>query len=103
MMVNELELEEYKKTVQTIIDKYLPEDKRFSVKDFSEEWLYYIASLFLEKNPEKREEIYQEIEAKKKEADENEDKDDEIGEIGKGTTIKLRRRVVEMNLLGVFG
>lgn len=69
-MVNELELEEYKKTVQTIIDKYLPEDKRFSVKDFSEEWLYYIASLFLEKNPEKREEIYQEIEAKKKEAEE---------------------------------
>jgi hypothetical protein len=36
-MVNKNELEEYKTTVQNIIDKYLPEDKRFSVKDFTEE------------------------------------------------------------------
>ena len=69
-MVSETDLEEYKKTVQNIIDKYLPEDKRFSVMDFSEEWLYYIASLFLEKDPKKREKIYKEIEIKKVEAEE---------------------------------
>jgi len=68
-MVNKEELEEYKKTVQDIIDKYLPEDKRFSVKNFTQEWLYYLASLFLEKNPEKRKEIYKEIEIKKNEAE----------------------------------
>ncbi len=68
-MVNKNELEEYKTTVQNIIDKYLPEDKRFSVKDFTEEWLYYLASLFLEKDPEKRKEIYKEIEIKKNEAE----------------------------------
>lgn len=68
-MVNKNELEEYKTTVQNIIDKYLPEDKRFSVKDFTEEWLYYLASLFLEKDPEKRKKIYKEIEIKKNEAE----------------------------------
>ncbi len=68
-MVNKEELEEYKKTVQDIIDKYLPEDKRFSVKNFTQEWLYYLASLFLEKDPEKRKEIYKEIEIKKNEAE----------------------------------
>jgi hypothetical protein len=36
-MVNKEELEEYKKTVQDIIDKYLTEDKRFSVKNFTQE------------------------------------------------------------------
>lgn len=68
-MVNKEELEEYKKTVQDIIDKYLPEDKRFSVKNFTQEWLYYLASLFLEKDSEKRKEIYKEIEIKKNEAE----------------------------------
>ena len=68
-MINKNELEEYRKTVQTIINKYLPEDRRFSVKDFTEEWLYYLASLFLEKNPEKRKKIYKEIEIKKNEAE----------------------------------
>lgn len=68
-MVNKEELEEYKKTVQDIIDKYLPEDKRFSVKNFTQKWLYYLASLFLEKDPEKRKEIYKEIEIKKNEAE----------------------------------
>ena len=68
-MINKEELEEYKKTVQDIIDKYLPEDKRFSVKNFTQEWLYYLASLFLEKDPEKRKEIYKEIEIKKNEAE----------------------------------
>ena len=69
-MVSETDLEEYKKTVQNIIDKYLPEDKRFSVMDFSEEWLYYITSLFLEKDPEGRRKILIEIGVKKAEAEE---------------------------------
>lgn len=68
-MVSEKELIWYRKTVQNIINKYLPEDKRFSVEDFSEEWLYYITSLFLEKDPDKRKEIYKEIEEKRKEAE----------------------------------
>ena len=68
-MVNKNELEEYKTTVQNIIDKYLPEDRRFSVKSFTEEWLYYLVSLFLEKDPEKRKKIYKEIEIKKNEAE----------------------------------
>jgi len=68
-MINKNELEEYRKTVQTIINKYLPENRRFSVKSFTEEWLYYLASLFLEKDPEKRKKIYKEIEIKKNEAE----------------------------------
>lgn len=68
-MVNKEELEEYKKTVQDIIDKHLPEDKRFSVKNFTQEWLYYLSSLFLEKNPERRKKIYKEVEIKKDEAE----------------------------------
>lgn len=69
-MVNEIDLEKYKNNVQNIIDKYLPEDKRFSVMDFSEEWLYYITSLFLEKDPEGRRKILIEIGVKKAEAEE---------------------------------
>ena len=69
-MVSKIELEEYKTTVQNIINKYLPENEQFSVKDFSQEWLYYLTSLFLEKDPEKRKKIYKEIETKKKRAEE---------------------------------
>ena len=69
-MVKWKELEKYKQTIQNIIDKYLPEKKRFSVNNFTEEWLYYLASLFLEKDPEKRKNIYAEVEIKKKEAEE---------------------------------
>jgi hypothetical protein len=36
-MVSQIELKEYKKTVQNIINKYLPENEQFSVKDFSQE------------------------------------------------------------------
>ena len=34
------------------------------MKDFDEEWLYYIASLFLEKDYKKRKKIYNEIRLK---------------------------------------
>jgi hypothetical protein len=36
-MASEKELEECRKVVQEIIDKHLPEDKRFSVENFSQE------------------------------------------------------------------
>jgi hypothetical protein len=36
-MVSEKELEEYRKVVQEIINKHLPEEKRFSVENFSQE------------------------------------------------------------------
>ena len=64
LMINNDKLEEYRKTIQSIIDRILPEDERFSVKDFDEEWLYYIASLFLEKDYKKRKKIYNEIRLK---------------------------------------
>ena len=60
------DLEEYKQTLQNIIDKYLPKNSRFSVKDFNQEEIYYLASLFLEKDPQKRKKIYDEIEMKQK-------------------------------------
>ncbi len=64
LMINNDKLEEYRKTIQSIIDRILPEDERFSVKDFDEEWLYYISSLFLEKDYKKRKKIYNEIRLK---------------------------------------
>jgi hypothetical protein len=36
-MIDKDRLEGYKKTIQNIINRILPEDKRFSVKDFDEE------------------------------------------------------------------
>ena len=64
-MVTEERLDEHRETVQKIIDKYLPEDKRFSVKNLSEEWLYYIVSYFLEKDEKKRKKIWNEMHQKR--------------------------------------
>jgi hypothetical protein len=36
-MVSEEKLKECRATVQKILDKYLPENKRFSVQNFSQE------------------------------------------------------------------
>jgi len=60
-MASEKELEECRKVVQDIIDKHLPEDKRFSVENFSQEWLYYISSFLLEKDEEKKEHLWKEF------------------------------------------
>ena len=68
-MIDKDRLEGYKKTIQNIINRILPEDKRFSVKDFDEEWIYYLVSLFLEKDSEKRNKIYEEIKLKTVEAE----------------------------------
>ena len=63
-MVSEQELEEYKKTVQSIIDKYLPESQRFSVKDFNQEQLWYLCELLSESDNEKRQKLLKEIDNK---------------------------------------
>lgn len=63
-MVDNNEFEEYKKTVQSIIDKYLPEGKKFSVKDFNKEQIWYVCRLLLEKDDEKRKKIWKEIDGK---------------------------------------
>lgn len=60
-MVSEQELEEFKLTVQKIIDKYLPDGKEFSVKDFNQEQLWYICRLLMEKDDVKRKKIRKEI------------------------------------------
>lgn len=53
-MVSKKELKEYRATVQKVIDKYLPKEERFSVKDYSQEELYEITSMILEKDEKKR-------------------------------------------------
>lgn len=67
-MISEEELNEYRTTVQQIIDKHLPEDKRFSVQNFSLEWLQDLASLLLEKDEGKRDKIWAQIKEKRDKA-----------------------------------
>lgn len=67
-MISEEELNECRATVQRILDKYLPEEKRFSVKNYSPEWLYDLVSLLLEKDEKEREKIWERIDKKRNEA-----------------------------------
>ena len=67
-MVGENELKEYRDIIQKIIDNHLPEDKRFSVKDFSQEELWYLSRLFLAETKEERDKIWKEIDEKQKAA-----------------------------------
>lgn len=69
MTVNEKQLKGFKATIQKIIDKYLPEESRFSVEDMNAEQIYYVASILSEKDEKKRKEIRKELEKKSKEAD----------------------------------
>ena len=69
MVVNEKDLNWYKKTIQGIINKYLPKESRFSVMDMNQEQIYYIAQLLSEKDDEKRKTLWKEIENKSKEAE----------------------------------
>ena len=64
----DVKFEEMKQTVQNILDKYLPSDKRFSVKDYNKEQIRYLCRLLLEKNDEKRMVIWDEIRSKLKNA-----------------------------------
>ena len=68
MAITQEELLQYRTTLQTIIDKYLPPEKRFSVENFSEEWLFDLASLLLEKDENKREKVWQQIKKKEDKA-----------------------------------
>lgn len=61
-MIDKHELEQHKKTVQDIIDKHLPKDKRFSVKDFNQEQLWYLCELLSENDSEKKQALLKEIE-----------------------------------------
>ena len=67
-MVDEKELEEYRETIQKIVDKHLPAEKRFSVKDFSQEELWYLSRLFLAENKEERDKIWKEMDDRQKAA-----------------------------------
>ena len=67
-MVDEKELEEYRETIQKIVDKHLPAEKRFSVQDCSQEEIWYLSRLFLEKDEAEREKIRKEIDEKRKAA-----------------------------------
>ena len=82
-MLNETELKECRETVQSIIDNHLPEDKRFSVENFSQEALYYISSFLLEKDEEKKKEIWENFQ-------------NEMTEINKKEQIKLREGYLDV-------
>ncbi len=55
-----------KQTVQSILDKHLPSDKQFSVRDYNKEQIWYLCRLLLEKDDEKRKVIWNEIQDKLK-------------------------------------
>jgi len=68
-MVSEKELKEYKEIIQKIIDKHLPEEKRISVEEYTEEDIRYISRILLEKDKSKREKIRDEFSKRKEEAE----------------------------------
>ena len=70
-MISENELNEYRETIQKIIDKHLPAEKRFSVKDFSQEELWYLSRLFLAKTQEDRDKVRKEMDDRQKAAHQN--------------------------------
>ena len=66
-MLSESELNECKESLQKIINNHLPEEKRFSVSDFSQEEIWYLSRLLLAENEEEKNRIWKEIEDKQKE------------------------------------
>ena len=64
----DVKFQKMKQTVQSILDKYLPSDKQFSVKNYNKEQIWYLCRLLLEKDNEKRLAIIEEIKEKYKEA-----------------------------------
>ena len=57
-----LNLKKMKQIIQKILDKYLPPEDRFSVKNFGYEEIRYLCRILLEKDDKKREKIWKEIE-----------------------------------------
>jgi hypothetical protein len=70
-MVSENELKEYRAIIERIIDKHIPEEKRFSVEKFNQEQIWYLTRILLAKTQEEREEIRKEIKDKQKLAEKN--------------------------------
>ncbi len=62
------EFKKMKQTVQDILDRHLPSDKKISVTNCNKEQIWYLCRLLLEKNEEKRLKIMKEIEKKYKKA-----------------------------------
>ena len=55
-----------KQTLQKILDKHLPSDKRFSVENFGKEDVWYMCRLLLEQDDMKRNLIWQELDNMRK-------------------------------------
>ena len=55
------EFEKMKQTVQDILDRHLPSDRRFSVKSYSKEQIWFLCRLLLAKQDLERKVIWNEI------------------------------------------
>ena len=64
----DVEFKKMKQTVQDILDKRLPSDKRISVENCNKEQIWYLCRLLLEKDEKNRLKIIKEIEKKYKKA-----------------------------------
>ena len=60
----DVEFKKMKQTVQDILDRHLPSDKQFSVKDYNKEQIWYLCRLLLAKHDEERKAIWDEIQWK---------------------------------------
>lgn len=54
-------LNEIKDYIQKLLDKYLPEDDRFNIKDFDEELTFILVDLLIEKDETKKVGIYKKL------------------------------------------
>lgn len=54
-------LNEVKKQLQTILDRHLPEEKRFSVAELDEEGLWFLIKFLLAKDKKERDQIRNKI------------------------------------------
>ena len=68
-MLSEKELNQYRLIIQRIVDKHLPEEKRFSVEKFSQEQIWYLTRILLAKTHEERDKIRKEIKDKENAAE----------------------------------
>lgn len=59
--MDEKNLNEIKNYIQSLFDKYLPIEERFSIKDFNEELTFILVDLLLEKDEVKRAIIYKNL------------------------------------------
>ena len=60
----EYDIDSIKSILQGILDKHLPEGQQISVQELDEQGIVWLIQLLLEKDDEKREQLWQEIEDK---------------------------------------